>query len=51
MPGSQVLPTDAQMEDMRRRGVFLCRCPIPVPEPVWDSFQCRRCLRKISDRS
>jgi hypothetical protein len=42
------LPTDAQMEAMRKRGAFLCRCPEPDPEPVYGSLQCRLCLRKIS---
>jgi hypothetical protein len=39
--------TDAEIEAMRKAGLLECRCPNPIPEPVWGSFQCTRCYRKI----
>ena len=40
--------TDADLARLRRSGALVCQCDVPVPEPVWGSFQCKRCWRKIA---
>ena len=40
--------TDEQLDAMRLRGELVCQCPNPIYEPVWGSFQCDRCYKKIA---
>ena len=40
--------TDEQIDAMRLRGELVCQCATPLPEPVWGSYQCTRCFKKIA---
>jgi hypothetical protein len=40
--------TDEQLDAMRLRGELVCQCDDPIYEPVWGSYQCGRCFKKIS---
>jgi hypothetical protein len=40
--------TDAELDRQRRSGMLVCQCERPIWEPVYGSYQCGRCYRKIS---